>query len=121
MHLAVTVLTGKSAILFSALQAEGGTSAHAQRHRLIKTTAIIFFSPAGGGTCGAAYGCACAWQSQEIRNFVVWSCLRKTNDIFFLFLRQVEGPAARHTAAHAPGSYSTHRKIRHFVLCSSGV
>jgi hypothetical protein len=47
----------------------------------------------------------------KIRHFVVWSCLRKTNDIFFLFLRQVEGPAARHTAAHAPDNQSLNNSL----------
>ncbi len=39
---------------------------------------------------------------------------KKDDRHLFLFLLQVEGPAARHTAAHAPGSYNTHKKIHHF-------
>jgi hypothetical protein len=42
MRLAVTVLTRKSAI-FVFCSSGRGTSAHAQRHRLIKPTAIFFF------------------------------------------------------------------------------
>jgi hypothetical protein len=80
----------------------------------------FFLYPAGGGTCSAAYSCACAWQlqlSQENPPFCslvfrhVEAPFEKDNRHFFLFLRQVEGPAARHTAAHAPDNQSLNNSL----------
>jgi hypothetical protein len=42
----------------------------------------------------------------KIRHFFVLS-----SGVIFLFLRQVEGPAARHTAAHAPDNQSLNNSL----------
>ncbi len=131
MRLAVTIITGKSAILFSGLQACRSTIWERQ------PTFFFFFSGRWGDlqrsiqlrlrlavtilTRKSAIFVFCS-SARGTSSHSLWrSTIKKSNRHLFLFLRQAEWPAARHTAAHAPGSYSTHWKIHHFAVLSSGV
>ncbi len=124
MRLAVTVLAGKSAILFSALQTERLQHTRVKKTSFDKDSRHFSFSPAGGGTCGAAYSCACAWQLQYSQENPPFCCLvlfEKDKRHFFSFSPAGGGTcsAAYSCACAWQFQYSLTGKSAIFVVWSS--